>query len=54
VVNSVVIGARTVEQLGANLAAADLRLSAEEIARLTSASAMRQPYPARAVNLATR
>jgi aryl-alcohol dehydrogenase-like predicted oxidoreductase len=54
VVSSVVVGARTVEQLNANLAAADLRLTTEEIASLTSASAVRAPYPARAVNLAAR
>ena len=44
-VSSVVIGARNVTQLKDNLAAADLRLSAEQIARLDSASAVRPAYP---------
>jgi len=42
---SVVIGARNVTQLKDNLAAADLRLSAEQIARLDAASAVRPAYP---------
>jgi aryl-alcohol dehydrogenase-like predicted oxidoreductase len=37
-VTSVILGARTVEQLDDNLAAADLHLDAEEIARLDAAS----------------
>jgi aryl-alcohol dehydrogenase-like predicted oxidoreductase len=42
---SVIIGAKTVEQLDDNLAAADLRLSAEEIARLDEVSALPREYP---------
>jgi aryl-alcohol dehydrogenase (NADP+) len=38
-VTSVILGARTVEQLTDNMAAADLTLSAEELQRLTDASA---------------
>jgi len=38
-VTSVILGARTVEQLLDNLAAAELRLTAEELTRLTDASA---------------
>ena len=53
-VSSVVIGARTVEQLRANLAATELKFAPEEIAALTAASAVRLPYPARAVNLEAR
>ena len=53
-VSSVVIGARTVEQLRANLAATELKFAQEEIAALTTASAVRPPYPARAVNLEAR
>ena len=53
-VSSVVIGARTVEQLRANLAGAELKLKPEEVDALTAASATRLPYPARAVNLVAR
>ncbi|GGC06193.1 aldo/keto reductase [Cellulomonas carbonis] len=45
-VTSVILGARTVEQLTDNMGAADLELSGEEIARLTEASAPRvDDYP---------
>jgi aryl-alcohol dehydrogenase-like predicted oxidoreductase len=44
-VMSVIIGAKTVEQLEDNLAAGDLALSAEEIARLDAASALPEEYP---------
>ncbi len=44
-VMSVIIGAKTIEQLNDNLAAADLALSAEEIATLDSASALKPEYP---------
>ena len=37
-VTSVILGARTIEQLADNLAAADLRLTAEEADRLTEVS----------------
>lgn len=43
---SVILGARTAEQLRDNLAAAELELSAEQLARLDAASAPRTPdYP---------
>jgi len=42
---SVVIGARNVAQLKDNLAATDLELDAEQIARLDAASAVRPAYP---------
>jgi aryl-alcohol dehydrogenase-like predicted oxidoreductase len=44
-VDTVLIGARNEEQLRANLAAADWRLSAEEMRRLDEASAVPEPYP---------
>ena len=44
-VSSVVIGARNVTQLKDNLAATDLKLSADQIARLDAASAVRPAYP---------
>ena len=44
-VMSVIIGAKTVEQLDDNLAAAELTLSAEEIATLDKASALKPEYP---------
>jgi aryl-alcohol dehydrogenase-like predicted oxidoreductase len=44
-VTSVIVGARTEEQLADNLAAADLMLSAEEIDRLDNVSAQPLPYP---------
>ena len=42
---SVIIGAKTVEQLNDNLAAADLTLSTEEIATLDAVSEPRSEYP---------
>jgi aryl-alcohol dehydrogenase-like predicted oxidoreductase len=45
-VMSVIIGAKTVEQLDDNLAAADLTLTAEELATLEEVSALRVEYPA--------
>jgi aryl-alcohol dehydrogenase-like predicted oxidoreductase len=44
-VTSVIVGARTEEQLADNLAAADLTLAAEEIDRLDKVSAQPLPYP---------
>ncbi|MGC1304110.1 MAG: aldo/keto reductase [Caulobacteraceae bacterium] len=44
-VMSVIIGAKTVEQLDDNLAAAELTLTAEEIARLDEVSALPPEYP---------
>lgn len=44
-VTSLVIGARTAEQLADNLAAADLRLTDEDVARLETVSATPLPYP---------
>jgi diketogulonate reductase-like aldo/keto reductase len=44
-VSSVVIGARTDEQLQDNLDAAGLQLSAEELDRLDEVSANPLPYP---------
>jgi aryl-alcohol dehydrogenase-like predicted oxidoreductase len=44
-VMSVIIGAKTVEQLDDNLAATELTLSAEEIARLDEVSALPAEYP---------
>jgi aryl-alcohol dehydrogenase-like predicted oxidoreductase len=44
-VMSVIIGAKTVEQLDDNLAAADLTLTADEIAALDSVSALKAEYP---------
>ncbi len=44
-VSSVIFGARTVEQLDANLAAAELELSAKHVAVLDSASAFDLGYP---------
>jgi aryl-alcohol dehydrogenase-like predicted oxidoreductase len=44
-VTSVIVGARTEEQLADNLAAADLTLSAEEMERLDKVSAQPLPYP---------
>ena len=42
---SVIIGAKTIEQLDDNLAAAKLKLSAEEVAALDQASALTPEYP---------
>jgi aryl-alcohol dehydrogenase-like predicted oxidoreductase len=44
-VMSVIIGAKTAEQLEDNLAAADLRLTSEEVARLDEVSALPPEYP---------
>jgi aryl-alcohol dehydrogenase-like predicted oxidoreductase len=44
-ISSVVIGARNVAQLQDNLAATEVKLSAEHIARLDEASAVRPAYP---------
>ena len=44
-VMSVIIGARSPEQLNDNLAAGDLQLSAEELATLDQASALKPEYP---------
>jgi aryl-alcohol dehydrogenase-like predicted oxidoreductase len=44
-VMSVIIGARTIEQLDDNLAAVDIALSADELARLDSVSALPREYP---------
>jgi diketogulonate reductase-like aldo/keto reductase len=42
---SVIVGAKTTQQLDDNLAAVDLQLSAEEIARLDEVSALPAEYP---------
>ncbi len=44
-VTSVIVGARTEEQLSDNLAAAELALTADEMARLDDVSAQPLPYP---------
>jgi aryl-alcohol dehydrogenase-like predicted oxidoreductase len=44
-VTSVIIGAKTIEQLQDNLASTDLPLSAEQIAALDEASALPSEYP---------
>ncbi|MBA3817321.1 MAG: aldo/keto reductase [Deltaproteobacteria bacterium] len=44
-VSSVIFGARTIEQLAANLAAADLELTAKHVAALDQASAFDLGYP---------
>jgi hypothetical protein len=44
-VTSVIIGAKTPAQLDDNLAAADLTLSAEQLAQLDQASALKPEYP---------
>ena len=44
-VMSIIIGAKTLEQLDDNLAAADLQLTAEEVARLDEVSAIPAEYP---------
>jgi aryl-alcohol dehydrogenase-like predicted oxidoreductase len=44
-VSTIIVGAKTVEQLDDNLAAADLRLTAEEIAALDAVSALPPEYP---------
>ena len=45
VVTSVIIGAKTVEQLDDNLAATDLTLTADELAKLDAVSALPAEYP---------
>jgi aryl-alcohol dehydrogenase-like predicted oxidoreductase len=50
-VASVIIGARIMEQLEDNLKAADLALSAEEIAQLDEASALPELYPYRFIDV---
>jgi diketogulonate reductase-like aldo/keto reductase len=44
-VTSVIVGARTEEQLADNLAAADLKLAATDSERLDKVSAQPLPYP---------
>ncbi len=44
-VMSVIVGAKTVEQLNDNLAAADLALTAEEVSTLDGVSALKPEYP---------
>jgi aryl-alcohol dehydrogenase-like predicted oxidoreductase len=44
-VMSVIIGAKTTEQLDDNLAATGIRLTAEELARLDKVSALPPEYP---------
>jgi aryl-alcohol dehydrogenase-like predicted oxidoreductase len=45
VVTSVIVGARRPEQLDDNLAAVDVRLSAQDLATLDEASALQPEYP---------
>ena len=42
---SIIIGAKTVEQLDDNLAAAELELTPEDIAKLDAVSALPAEYP---------
>jgi diketogulonate reductase-like aldo/keto reductase len=44
-VTTLIVGARTEDQLADNLVAADLTLSAEEVDRLDKVSAQPLPYP---------
>ena len=44
-VTSVIVGAKTIEQLDDNLAAADIKLSDEELAQLDLVSALPHEYP---------
>jgi len=44
-VTSVIVGAKTLDQLDDNLAAAELTLSADELQRLDSLSALKPEYP---------
>ena len=44
-VMSVIIGAKTVDQLADNLAAVDLKLTADEVAKLDEVSALPEEYP---------
>ncbi len=50
-VTSIIIGAKTVAQLQDNLAAADLELTAEELATLDEVSALAPEYPGWAINM---
>ncbi len=50
-VSSVIIGARTMAQLEDNLGAADIDLTAEELARLDQVSALPELYPYRMIEL---
>jgi aryl-alcohol dehydrogenase-like predicted oxidoreductase len=44
-VMSVIIGAKTIQQLDDNIAAADLTLSSDEVAKLDTVSALKPEYP---------
>jgi hypothetical protein len=44
-VTSLIVGARTEEQLAANLAAVEMRFSTDELERLDKVSAQALPYP---------
>ena len=44
-VSTVIVGAKTAEQLGDNLAATDVEFSAEELAALDTVSALSPEYP---------
>ena len=45
-VTSVIVGATKIEQLEGNIAAADLKLSIDEMKRLDEVSALKVEYPA--------
>jgi aryl-alcohol dehydrogenase-like predicted oxidoreductase len=45
-VTSVIVGATKIEQLETNIAAVDIALSIEEMARLDEVSALKAEYPA--------
>ena len=51
-VDSTIIGARTMEQLDDNLAAADITLSAAQVARLDKLSSPRLPFPVNMIGFA--
>jgi len=53
-VASVIVGARTAEQLETNLVASERRLTSEELSALDGASQVPIAYPYRAVNIAAR
>lgn len=44
-ISSIVIGARTVEQLKDNLAAADFKLTSDQLSKLNKGSIVKPPYP---------
>jgi aryl-alcohol dehydrogenase-like predicted oxidoreductase len=44
-VTSVIVGARTVDQLKDNLASTEVKLTAEELAKLDEVSALAPEYP---------